>query len=102
VSRRRGVTLLEVLVATAILSTLGAALLVVLRGGLATWRRSEARRQTYDQAQAILLQLRDDLACALAMKVDGSGRRRQPRLMRRTPDLQPHAAFNRRIGSIGS
>src|SRR5690606_25873194 len=59
-------TLIEILVATGILVTLGTALLVILRGGLEVWRRTEARRESYDQAQAILLQLREDLTAAIA------------------------------------
>lgn len=63
---RRAFTLIEILVATGILVTLGTALLVILRGGLEVWRRTEARRESYDQAQAILLQLREDLTAAVA------------------------------------
>ncbi|MCA8921507.1 MAG: type II secretion system protein [Planctomycetes bacterium] len=63
--RRRGFTLLELLVATAVLSILGLALMVVLRGGLATWRRAEARRASFDAGQAVLRQLREDLLCAV-------------------------------------
>jgi hypothetical protein len=62
----RRFTLLEILVATSILVVLGTALMVILRGGLATWRRSEARRESFDMAQAIFLQLRDDLGSAIA------------------------------------
>lgn len=59
---RAAFTLLELLVGMAILTTLGTALVLVLRGGLSTWRRSEARRESYDAAQAIFRQLREDLA----------------------------------------
>lgn len=62
----RHFTLLEILVAMSILVVLGTSLLVILRGGLQTWRRSEARRESFDHAQAVLLQLRDDLNNALA------------------------------------
>ncbi len=55
-------TLIEILVAMAILSVLGTALIMILRGGLRTWQRAEARRGAYDQAQAIFQQLREDLA----------------------------------------
>ncbi|MEZ6183864.1 MAG: type II secretion system protein [Planctomycetota bacterium] len=63
--RRRGFTVLELLVATAVLSILGLSLMVVLRGGLATWRRAEARRASFDAGQAVLRQLREDLLCAV-------------------------------------
>lgn len=63
-ARRSGFTLLELLVATGILVILGSALVVVLRGGITTWRRGEARRESYEVAQAILGQLSDDLLCA--------------------------------------
>ncbi|MBL4846962.1 MAG: type II secretion system protein [Planctomycetes bacterium] len=59
-------TLIEVLVSMSILIVLGLALMLILRGGLATWRRSEAKRESYDRAQAVLLQLRDDFTNALA------------------------------------
>ena len=44
---------------------LGTALMLVLRGGLSTWRRGEARRETYDAAQGVLRQLREDLRAAI-------------------------------------
>ncbi|MEZ0230906.1 MAG: type II secretion system protein J, partial [Planctomycetota bacterium] len=59
--RRRGFTLLELLVATSVLVVLGSALVVILRGGITTWRRGEARRESFEVAQAILAQLSDDL-----------------------------------------
>ncbi len=40
---------------------LGSALVVVLRGGMTTWRRGEARRESFEVGQAILGQLSDDL-----------------------------------------
>jgi prepilin-type N-terminal cleavage/methylation domain-containing protein len=61
---RRGFTLLELLIATGVLVMLGSALVVVLRGGVTTWRRGEARRESFEVAQAILAQLSDDLMCA--------------------------------------
>lgn len=57
----RGLTLLEILVAMAIFSILGATLALFLRQGLKTWRTGEARRELFEDAQAILSQLRDDL-----------------------------------------
>jgi len=63
--KRREFTILELLVATAVMSILGLSLMVVLRGGLATWRRAEARRASFDAGQAVLRQLREDLLCAV-------------------------------------
>jgi prepilin-type N-terminal cleavage/methylation domain-containing protein len=63
-SRARGFTLLELLVATSVLVFLGGALVVILRGGMVTWRRGEARRESFEVAQAILSQLSDDVQCA--------------------------------------
>ena len=59
--RSRGFTLIELLVATGVLVILGSALVVVLRGGMTTWRRGEARRESFEVGQAILGQLSDDL-----------------------------------------
>lgn len=59
--RRRGFTLLELLVAMGIFVMLGTSLMVILRGGLATWRRSEARQESYAAAQSVLSQLAEDL-----------------------------------------
>lgn len=64
--RRRAFTLLELLVAMSVLVMLGTALLLILRGGLATWRRGEARQTTYAAGQALLGQLREDLEHAVA------------------------------------
>lgn len=61
-----GFTLLELLVAMSVLVMLGTALLLILRGGLATWRRGEARQTTYAAGQALLGQLREDLEHAVA------------------------------------
>lgn len=63
---QRSFSLLEVLVAMSILVVLGTALMLILRGGLATWRKSEAKREAYDRGQAVLLQLRDDFTNILA------------------------------------
>ena len=63
---QKGFTLLEVLVAMSILVVLGTALMLILRGGLRTWRQSEAKREAYDRGQSVLLQLRDDFANLLA------------------------------------
>jgi prepilin-type N-terminal cleavage/methylation domain-containing protein len=64
VKRTRGFTLVEILVATAILTVLGTSLVVVLRGGVKTWRRGEARRESFEVAQTVLAQLREDLEAA--------------------------------------
>jgi pilin/secretion family protein with methylation motif len=63
---RKSFTLLEVLVAMSILVVLGTALMLILRGGLRTWRQSEAKREAYDRGQSVLLQLRDDFTNLLA------------------------------------
>jgi len=60
----RGLTLVELLVATAIFSVLGATIVFFLRQGLATWRAGETRRGAYEEAQAILRQVREDLGGA--------------------------------------
>lgn len=59
--RRPGFTLLEVLVATAVLAILGTFMLTLLRGGIQTWRRGEARRQTLEKAQLALGLIEEDL-----------------------------------------
>lgn len=58
---RRAFTLLELLVSMSVLVILGGSLILILRGGLATWRRGEARQTTYAAAQSVLGQLREDL-----------------------------------------
>lgn len=45
---------------------LGTSLMVILRGGLATWRRSEARQESYAAAQSVLAQLAEDLRSMVA------------------------------------
>ncbi len=62
--RSSGFTLLELLVATAVLSILGTAVVVILRGGIKTWRRGETRRESFEVAQAVMGQLQDDLGDA--------------------------------------
>lgn len=55
---------------------LGTSLMVILRGGLATWRRSEARQESYAAAQAVLSQLAEDLRSMVAphdTPLDGLG-----------------------------
>jgi type II secretory pathway pseudopilin PulG len=62
--RRGGFTILELLVATSVMVILGGAVVVVLRGGVRTWRRGETRRESFEVVQAVLAQLSDDLQCA--------------------------------------
>jgi type II secretory pathway pseudopilin PulG len=62
--RSAGFTLLELLVATGVLTVLGTAVVVILRGGIKTWRRGETRRESFEVAQAVLGQLQDDLGAA--------------------------------------
>lgn len=73
--RRRGAgfSLVELLVATAIFTVLGGTLVLMLRQGVAAWRTGESRRAAYEQAQAVLGQLRDDLrnVCAAARAAPG-------------------------------
>lgn len=61
---RRAMTLLEILVAMGILVGLGLSLMLVLRGGLATWTKGEARRESSQVAQIIFSMLREDLSSA--------------------------------------
>lgn len=49
-----------------ILVMLGTALIVILRGGLATWRRAEARQASYASGTSVLAQLREDLTATAA------------------------------------
>jgi prepilin-type N-terminal cleavage/methylation domain-containing protein len=58
---RRAFTLLELLVAMGIFTILGTSLMVILRGGLSTWRRAEARQETFAGAESVLAQLSEDL-----------------------------------------
>lgn len=73
---RRAFTLLELLVAMSIFLVLGTSLMVILRGGLATWRRGEARQESFAAAQSILAQLTEDLRSMVAphdTPLDGLG-----------------------------
>lgn len=63
-ARPRAFTLLELLVSMGILVGLGLALIIILRGGLATWTKSEARRESSQVAQVVLTALREDLQSA--------------------------------------
>jgi prepilin-type N-terminal cleavage/methylation domain-containing protein len=64
--RAKGFTLLELLVAMGIFLVLGTSLMVILRGGLATWRRSEARQESFAAAQSLVSQLAEDLRSTVA------------------------------------
>ena len=65
--RARGMTLVELMVAMAIFSMLGMTLTVMLRQGIETWRTGEARRAVYEDAQALIGALRDDLRATFAV-----------------------------------
>jgi len=56
-----GFTLLEIMVSMGILVMLGVSLMVILRGGLSIWTKSEARRESSQVAQGVLEMLREDL-----------------------------------------
>lgn len=58
---KRGMTLLELLVATTIFIFLGGSLVLFLRVGVETWRVGEMRREAYERAQAILDTVAEDL-----------------------------------------
>lgn len=64
--RVRAFTLIELLVAMGIFLVLGTSLMVILRGGLATWRRSEARQDSFAAAQSLVSQLAEDLRSTIA------------------------------------
>ena len=103
--RRRSFTLLELLVAMGILLALGTSLMLVLRGGLSTWRRGEARRESYDAAQAVLRQLREDLRSALPPHASPLGRlgEVEARLVADVdPDLQPGEPLRPRLFLVRS
>ncbi len=60
--RRRGMTLVELLIAILILAMLGWALAQLLASGMATWREGQTRRGAYERAQYIFERLVRDLA----------------------------------------
>jgi type II secretory pathway pseudopilin PulG len=57
----RGMTLLELLVATSIFTMIGGILVTTLHRAVRSWRKGEARRESYEEAQAVLRQIRQDL-----------------------------------------
>ena len=71
--RRRGLTLIELLVAMSIFIVLGGGLVLFMRVGIDTWRVGETRRESYERAEAILSQLASDLSCAYTDPSHGAG-----------------------------
>ena len=67
----RGFTVMEIVVAMGIFIVLGAALITILRQGLALWRTGEAKKDAHEKANFILSYLREDLASTYS-KVGGS------------------------------
>lgn len=60
-SSRRGMTLLELVIAFAIFALMIAALVALGSAGLETWREGEVRKDAYDRGQRILDQVSEDL-----------------------------------------
>lgn len=71
--RTRGLTLVELLVATGIFLVLGGALAMFLRMGLDTWRVGEMRREAYERAQSILDFVETDLLATFSDPTKGTG-----------------------------
>ena len=67
----RGFTVMEIVVAMGIFIVLGAALITILRQGLALWRTGETKKEAHERANFILSYLREDLANTYS-KVGGS------------------------------
>lgn len=63
--RRRGFTLVEIIVSIAIFAIIGALMLGALFGATEVFRRGEAARQSGDEATAVIAALRHDLARAV-------------------------------------
>jgi Prokaryotic N-terminal methylation motif len=63
---RGGFSLIELLVAMGIFIALGTSLVLILRGGMQTWRKSEARRETFEAAQGVMRQLQEDMGSMVA------------------------------------
>jgi prepilin-type N-terminal cleavage/methylation domain-containing protein len=72
--RRRGYTLLEVLIAVGILTLLGGALAALLNQGVSIWRRAENRGLVYESARALFEQLAEDLRSTVTAASAGSER----------------------------
>ena len=64
-AKRGGFTLIEILVATAVLAILGTALIGLMSAAVDAWRRGEASRQVNEKLQAIRRQIADDLTAAV-------------------------------------
>ncbi len=60
--RRRGFTLIELMVSIGVLSALGLALTVVLRSSIRLWHAGEARREAYEEAERVFRAVRSDLS----------------------------------------
>ncbi|MFP4055731.1 MAG: type II secretion system protein J [Candidatus Brocadiia bacterium] len=65
VGRRRGFTLIEILVAVGVLAILGTALVGLMSAAVGAWRRGEASRQVEEKHQALRRQLEEDFAAAV-------------------------------------
>ncbi len=63
--RRAGFTLMEILVAVAVMAILGLALIGLMSAAVTAWRRGEADRQLHEKLQALQRQIADDLAAAV-------------------------------------
>jgi prepilin-type N-terminal cleavage/methylation domain-containing protein len=61
----RGFTLLEILVAVAVMAVLGLALVGLMSSAVTAWRRGEADREVHEKLQALRRQVADDLAAAV-------------------------------------
>lgn len=73
--RRRGLTLIELLVALSVFMILGTSLVVFLRTGIDTWRVGEMRRESFERGQAILDTIEDDLRALHPDPYHGDGGR---------------------------
>lgn len=60
-----GFTLMEILVAVAVMAILGLALIGLMSAAVTAWRRGEADRQLHEKLQALQRQIADDLAAAV-------------------------------------
>ena len=63
-ARRRGMTLIELLIAFAIFTMMLAGMVALTVGTLQGWRSSERDKDTYERAQRVLRQIQEDLLCA--------------------------------------
>jgi type II secretion system protein J len=63
-ARRRGFTLIEILVASVIFAILATSLFVVFKAALDSWRRTQAHLEVYQNARAALDMMTRDLSAA--------------------------------------